>query len=325
VGSVGELFGERGFNDGLLAGLVGFCAVLLVYACVRRRPVTVAGVAFAVAGAAAISGFGPFEVAGPFPGRVTVGLVLLAGAGWIVRWQRPPVIFAMALMAPGALTVAYGTSLGPPMSPTWVQPLIAIATAVGAALAADFDHAQRARALGPIVLAVSVGAVYATVPDTERAMVLVGASIVLLLASFPTPLSSLGPEGAAASVGLLLWVAAADGRGRPGSIVGAIGALALLVVEPLVRRIVKPDRRARRPENHLATVVLVALAQGALALYAARVAGFEDDGGRAALLLVPMVVAAVLISPMLPPPRSRAPRRRRGPGRHAHAPQRRDR
>jgi hypothetical protein len=143
-------------------------------------------------------------------------------------------------------------------------------------------------------------------------MVLVGAAIVLLLASFPTPLSSLGPEGAAASVGLLLWVAAADGRGRPGSIVGAVGTLGLLVVEPLVRRVLKPPRRrARRPENHLATVALVTLAQGALALYAARVAGFEDDGGRAALLLVPMVVAAVLIAPVVPRPRSRAPRRRR--------------
>ncbi|MDQ1521278.1 MAG: hypothetical protein QOI55_2351 [Actinomycetota bacterium] len=324
MGSVGELFGKRGFDNGLLAGLVAFAVVPIVYATVRRRPATVAGAVFAVAGAAAIGGFGSFDAAGPFPGRVVVGMALLGAGGLAIRWFRPPLIASVVVLVPGAVVIAYGTGLGTPAYPSWVQPLIAIGCAAGGACAADVDYAQRARALGPVLLGVSVGAVYSTVPDTERAMVLVGAAIVLLLATFPTPLSSLGPEGATASTGLLLWVAAADGRGRPGSIVGAVGALGLLVAEPISRRLFRasaPRSTSRRsvPENHLLMIVVVGLVQAGIALYAARVAGFEHDGGRAALMLIPAAVVALLVATGMPAPRSRAPAMH-SRGRHRRSP-----
>jgi hypothetical protein len=317
VDAIGDLLDARGFGEGAVMGAIAFAVVLLVAWRFDHRRAYGAGVAVAVAAMVAMAGLGPLDGAGRLPPGVPVGVALLALGGLVLRRFGTPLWLGAVVYAPGAAVLAYGADLDLIDFPGWVSPLVLVATAAGGALAADTDRARTQDALAPTLLAISIAAVYTTVPDTEHIVVLVGAALALVAYTVPTPIAPLGPEGVGAAVGLLLWTAAVDGRGRPGSIVGAVGCLGLLLAEPLGRRVTawragtEPVRRSR-PTNtrneHLAVVGLFALVQIAIAAYAARIAGTETGGAAATALLAPALLAAVLVATGLPPPR---PRQRR--------------
>jgi hypothetical protein len=305
---VAELIRGQAFSEGLLTSALACGLVLLVAIFTERGRASIAGIPFVLACVVSFSGLGPFARIGHVPGRVYFGLAALALGGLAVRLIALPLGVAMLAYLPGALVLAYRTGLAPPDRPHWVQPLVAVATAVAAALVADTDRARRHSSLGPILFVVAVAGVASSVPDTEHIAVLLGAAVPLLVWSFPLPITSLGPEGAAAATGLLFWVAAIDGKGRPGSIVGSVGCLGLLLVEPVGRRFVRQiDARYRfrtpttRSEK-LAAVLLFTAVQCVVTAYAARVAGFARAGGTAAVLLAPAAVVALLVSCGLPPP-----------------------
>ncbi|MCU1430158.1 MAG: hypothetical protein JWL83_4158 [Actinomycetia bacterium] len=303
-----HLIHGRGFSEGLLTSALACGLVLLVGMFTVRGRASVAGVPFVVACIVTFEGFGPFAEIARVPTRVLIGLAALVAGGLAVRLAALPFGGAVLLFLPGGLVLGYGTGLAAPGWPAWVQPLVAIGTAVGGALVADTDRARRHVSLGPILLAVAIAGVAATVPDTEHIAVLLGAAVPLLVWAFPMPVASLGPEGAAAATGLLLWVAAIDGRGRPGSIVGALGCLGLLLVEPIGRRLapsLDPRRHVRPPHSAGEVLAMVALFVGlqlVLTGYASRIAGFERTGRNAALLLVPAAIVAVVVACGLPPP-----------------------
>jgi hypothetical protein len=247
------------------------------------------------------------------PDSIAVGLALLAAAGFvtelIARHRDWLGLLGIALAAPGAvvlathLQVAAAHAHARPRA-SWIAILVVASIAIGGPLVANFDRRFGARGWPMVLYAVTAVGVYATVPDTERALVLIGVSVPMLLLGWPFALFSLGSAGSYAAVGVLVWVAATDGRGRQTAIIGAIACLGLLVIEPAARLL-----RGRRATvlavlpTSIWTVLPVAGAHLAIVYVASRVAGLRHAISAAATIVViesVIVVAALFLCE--PPP-----------------------
>jgi hypothetical protein len=141
------------------------------------------------------------------------------------------------------------------------------------------EHRHPDAGLGPPLLAVTAGGVYATVPDTELVIPVLGALVTTALLGGPRAWGRLG-AAAGAPLAVLYWVAANDGLGRESSIVGAIGSLGLLLVVPLV------------PRQRVGFLAALAVHAGLVAL-GSRVAGTQGSAVTAALILGTVVVLAI--------------------------------
>jgi hypothetical protein len=247
-------------------------------------------------------------MADPFAGRwddLAVGLAfgaaaLLAGVA-AFTWRRarrgglaatlaglaPAAAGAAALAATGAVPAAREAGLGP---------LVAAAAVVAAgALLADFDRRRRDGLALPL-WAVTVAGVWATVPDVESAVVVLGAALPPALLGWPSPLArnglvSLGPAGSLAGAGLLVWVVATDGAGRPGSMVGGLACLGVLAVEPLARRL-----GGRGPGAPPLPAPALLAAQLVLVAVASRVVGRRETVAEALPLAVAELVLALVVA-----------------------------
>jgi hypothetical protein len=198
-------------------------------------------------------------------GDLALGLVLGLAAAlaclavWAWRRRRRPgaavPVAGLALAAAGAGGIAASGAPATLAPPALGWPWMALAAAVAGALLADFDRRWRRRGLALPLLAVSAAGIYAAVPDVEAAVVVLGVALPMSLLGWPWPLArprggeeatqpppSLGLAGALATAGLLVWTVSTGGAGRPGSIVGGLGCLGLLAVEPLAR-LLDPGRR----------------------------------------------------------------------------------
>jgi hypothetical protein len=246
---------------GLTLGLLAAAVCLAGWAWWRRRrpgtPAPVAGLALAAAGAVGIARTATTRPAG----TLLPGLLVLAVAGAVLRrggrargGARPA-----ALAAGGALWLGGGALTGWSLAAeegAMAAVLVALATCAAGALLDDFDRRRRAQGLAPLLLAVTAGGIYATVPDVEAAVVVVGAAMPMALLGWPFPLAwarparpppSLGTPGALATAGLLVWTVAAGSSGRAGPVAGGLACLGLLVAEPLARRL---DPRPGVPVMH---------------------------------------------------------------------------
>ena len=296
--AVGSDLFRHGLRFGLIALAGGLALALLArvsWLGGRRGPLPVAGVL--VAGAA----FAGLDRAGLLPPGLALALAVLGAGGLAVDVLRLPPLMLVPLGAPGAWLLATDTGL---VEVGWIRTLVGVTAAVGAALTADFDDRWRARGAVPVLWLVTVLGVYATVPDTEQALVLLGASLPLALLGWPWPAGSFGAAGSAAAVGLLAWTAAAGGYGRPSSIVGAVGCLGLLAVEPLAhglagRRAAGPGRLGGRLLGHPLAVVPLAAAQVLLVWFESRVAGLRAEVRPAVILAVGSGVVAVAVVALL--------------------------
>jgi hypothetical protein len=280
-------------RGGLEVGLPLAVLVLLLGTLVGNRPWlpwltggVVAGVAATIA----------LDRRDGLPGEVLAGLWLLLGAGiagWLGRralGERGGLAIACGAALPGALLVA--TSSSTP-DVTWVRVLV-VATSVGAGPAAAWWERAAGREVGGLVLlVVSTGAMWTTVPDTERSLVLLGATAPLAAVAWDPRRWRLGVASPMVMT-TLVWVATQDGAARPGSIVGAAGGLGVLLVGPVVARLAwvgssRGDRVAGL--GHLA--LLVAL-HAACAAWAARVSGLSRTAAGATASLVPALVVTGL-------------------------------
>jgi hypothetical protein len=289
IRSVLEAFRQPEFVAGLRPGLVALAIGALVGGLGRlgehSRPVPVAGLL--LAGAVVVG----LERAGLLPAQLVVGLAVLAGGGLVVELVRLPPVAMAVLTLPGAWMVATRAGLVPV---TWIRLLVGATIVVGALLVDDFDARWQQLGAGPVLVALTAGGVYATVPDTEAALVLLGVALPLALLGVPWPLAALGRAGSCVMLGVVVWTAAAGGFGRRSSIVGAVASLGLLVVEPAGRWLAGarngPFVRFARRWSAVAVLVAVHLV---LVLFASRVAGLRRTAEEAAVLAAGALAAAV--------------------------------
>lgn len=320
-----ELLHNSGFRTGLVAAAVALPVVVaIVFVSIRagRRsadPLPVAGIALVIA---ALIGLANARGGVPPNDQLVVGLVLLTLGPLVATFARSR-LFTILSTLPGAALVAWAASLDNNVE--WIAPIVFLVTVACAALVADFDRANARAGLGPVLMAVTALAAYTALPDTEQIAALAGAALPIALLGAPLPVASLGGPGAASTVGLFVWIAAVGGRARPGSFVGAIACLGVMVLEPVVRRIV-PRGRSVRPRAPLSVrAMLVVALDIALVAGTSRIAGLETSALAAAalsaLLLAPaaIVLAFVLVpwgrDQSAPWPTSGASRSRRVRGR----------
>jgi len=250
--------------------------------------------------------------AGLLPGLVAALTCLWL---WWPRRERTPAVAGLAL---AAAAVAGFALTGPPGDLALAWPALLLVTVAVAAALASFDRRWRELGLLPALLAVAAAGIWATVPDVEAALVLLGAAVPLALLGRPGPLAgrlpgaaAFGVAGSVAVAAVLVWTVASGGAARPGSVVGGLACLGLLAVEPVVR-LLDPRRRSpldpleRRPGLAWAALAV----QLVLAAVAARVAG-RPERAATALALAALELGLALATGVVLARRSPASRRTR--------------
>lgn len=298
-----EVFGIEQFRTGLAVGVAALVLGIALGVVARlsplRRPPPLAGLLLAGAGLVAL------ERTGTVLTELVLALGTLGAIGFVGdllprRWW--------VLVVPPAAWAAWWLSqetFGPRtarddgcgclllLDRAWVDQAVFATVIVGGTLAAAFHRHWRTAGISTPLMPISLLGVYFTVPDTEQAAAVLGATALLVLLGWPVALLSLGIGGAFASVGLLAWVSVVGGVGRPGSIVGALGCVGLLAVEP-VGRLLAGGRsplelipaRQRTPVSAVLHLVLVFIAS--------RIAGLQEAASDAARIVAVTGVVAVL-------------------------------
>jgi hypothetical protein len=167
-------------------------------------------------------------------GPLVPALVLIVGAVLVTRLLKPP-RWALPIAAlPGALWLA---SAVPSTQSLWVRILIAVLIPLGGFLIGEFERRHEHLGLGVIYFTLAVLGMFAAVPDTEQALIIGAAAVVLTLLAWPKVAASVGTEGAYTAVAVFLWITAEGGTARPPSILGSAACLGYLLLEPLIVRL----------------------------------------------------------------------------------------
>jgi hypothetical protein len=298
-----DIAGRHQFHVGLEWGVaLGVAAAVLglLSTVVLRRPAPIAGLVvagafvFAVKPARALTiGYLPIAL----PTNVCRGLVYLAAAGLVVEllvaWHPSLGLLGLVVTIPGAVVITHQTRL-----PTehWVAPLVVATTVVGGTLVADLDRRHARRGWGPVLFAITVVGVYFTVPDTELALVLLGASLPLIVLGWPFALTSIGWIGAYPAVGVLAWTAAYEGVGRPAAIIAAVACLGLFVVEPITRLLLglRSSVFDSLPERWWLAIP-IAIVHLALVVVVARVGGVRTSLKEASGVAIVTLLGAIVL------------------------------
>ena len=288
--AVRDLLDQTQFQLGLAAGVAGAVLALLLLPVWRRSsartPLPAVGL---LVGAATLIGLGDT----PRRPQLAAGLLLLAATAPVARLVRHRSVAAVASV-PGAVVVALAATR-PPTSVSWLA--VAGAIVVVGSLVADFDSRHRRSGLGPVLFAVSAAGVYVTVPDTEAAAALLGATLAPALLGWPRCLASLGTAGAYVAVGALVAVAADGGRTLEASVVGAAACVGLLAAEPAAARVAdRLGRRATRTYRPGWPIVPVVLCHALVVVVAGRVAGQASSLGLAISVVVADLILAVALA-----------------------------
>ncbi len=209
---------------------------------------------------------------------VLVGLAVLAVGGLLLNNVRLLVrTSGWVLIAGGALATG---GAGGPLQVAWVgfaAPIVIVA--IGLALSRWVDGGP-SQVVGPLITLTAFG-IWATLPDTEAARVLLGSSLALAISSFPPVRSALTSSGSFALAGILVWIAMVGGNPRPSSILGAWASIGVLALLPALNS--GTAIRVPRP------VILVAV-HAVLVVLASRVFGLWDSP---ILTLVGLVAVAI--------------------------------
>ena len=284
MGVIVEAAASAEFLAGLRWGGIAAAIGLIVGVVWRRRlgePAPVMGIAAVVAAATALA------VVRPLNPSLLAGLFLLAGAGAIFPWTcRVPALPFLAAL-PGAWLIAGSGIPGP----GWAIPLAAVVTAVAGPVVSWFDRRANPSALPSLLFAISAAGVWVTVPDTEEALVLLGALTAPVLLAWPLRVARLGAVGGHLLVALYMWVVVWGGRGREGSIVGAVAAVGMLIAAPMGAWI---PRRPLVITTGWFGIVLIALHFLVVAV-TTRVGGLRDTAADAGAVAIPTVIAAMLV------------------------------
>jgi hypothetical protein len=315
LNAVRDLLHARAFALGLAYGGVAVLFAAAVAVSLRKHVPDFAGVAFVVASWLAVRGAWGQELA---TAGVLLALILLAFGGavvvfatrWLSRASGHPLLTTAVAITPGAVMLAKVT----PLAGSGISRIVLALTTIAFGIALrDFDAMRGPRGAPWLLFAITAGGVYLAVPDTELARVMLGVAIPFVLLSVPRPLSPLGPAGSAALAGVFTWVVVVGGRGRPGSVVGGLATIGILVAEPLGRRTVgalgsltlvarrrlDPRLYDRNRDDWLTSTLLIGVVQFVIALYASRVVARDDSAITAILVALPMIAVAIITVPLL--------------------------
>jgi len=194
-------------------------------------------------------------------------LLLVRQTGWLLAWGVAAVV---ALAWSGWLWEN-------PTTPEWGIVAVVV-TAVASAVSFRILLRQVAPWSVGLVFAVWVLGVWGTVPDTERAVVVMGTTAAMLPALWPGLRIRLGWEGAAVAAAALGFVAISDGAARTSSIIGSLGMIGM----PLVAAGIS---RWWRAGGRLSPWWLIG-AQVVHVIVSGRIAGQSHQGGVALTLVV---------------------------------------
>jgi len=277
------------FPIGLYWGIAAV-TVALTGGCISRlyvkRPAPIAAILMAGATFAALA-----QIQGTSVWLLVALVALVAGAALATVLGLSTSIWPL-LLAPGALVLAYHSGLG---GPAWVSHLVFVTVLIGSALAVHFDHRDHLVALGPALALMSIGGLFLCAPDTDQALVLLGASVLVGTTGWPLRLTRLGSIGIPAWVALFTWVVATGGIARPSPILAGIACLGVLALEPAVVALHSRMHEAL-PENSPArSTILVLGAHLLFVLVASRVAGIRSPLDRTILVLAVSAVAAMAV------------------------------
>lgn len=206
-----------------------------------------------------------------------VAVLIVRKAGWLLAWG----IGAIAALAWGGL-LRWSEA-----TPEWGLPVIVL-TAVAAAVAFRVLMRHVPAWSAGLVFALWVLGVWGTVPDTERAAVVMGVTAAMLPALWPGLRVRVGWEGAAVAIGALGFVTITDGAARAASMIGALGMVGMPVAAAIASRWLRRGQR-------LSAWWLVA-AQVVHVIVSGRVAGqmSEPEGALIVVVLSALVTGAGL-------------------------------
>ncbi len=288
-----------GFQDGFWFALLAAGVVLALGWAITmlprrsKSPLGLTGPAWVLVSLAVLGGWAGTSSLEILPSGLLWGLVVLALGGELADRTPNPKAIGVVFALPGAFLVGLAQEFP---GPSWSKWCVIGVVAIGGPLAADLDRRSARLGLGPLLWLITVAGVYWTVPDTERVRPLIGAAVPLAFTGWPTRWSRMGAGGIGASIGLLTWVAAIEGRGRPGSIVGAAASLGLFLAEPIGRLVAKGRVAALSRSMTIGAYEWCLLGSQLLVVgYASRVVGLQETGGAAVVFLVPAVPVAIAI------------------------------
>lgn len=173
------------------------------------------------------------------------------GLSFLLRSRKPDWGVIWALAAVGALVSSGAVRFRP--GELFTDPYLLV-LAVGAATAAAAGIFRMAKEIVIVpAVVVSLGGIWATVPDTEKIGVLIGVTAAMLWAWFITRWAHPTLIGAVAIGILAVWAAAGGGVGRTTGLIGGLGSMATLGLSAYVLPVSKPGMWL---VTHLAVVLV---------------------------------------------------------------------
>jgi hypothetical protein len=276
-----DLLGRSHFQVGLGVGVVGSVMTLVLWRDLRR-PIPIWGTLVSLAVVLGAALLMPDWVA------PAIGVILLLAGGELLN--RVPILGALVLV--GAATVLALLPIVPDR--VWIRTGTAAFVLAGGWAIQRVDRSLGETGIPILMIAATVFGIWATVPETEHARILVGAVAGTFLLGWPKAIARIGSNGAYALAGVMAWSIAIGGAERTGSIIGAWATLGVFFAAPLIRPGVVPKRWPVLAV-HVVTVLL-----------ASRVAGLQEGGTTAAAIAIPVLIAALVVIYHLVEP-SRAP------------------
>jgi hypothetical protein len=244
----------------------------------RYRPVPLLGVVVTAAALIPYLGVEAFEPGFP------IGIAATVVGGEIL--ERRGMVGLPVLLA-GIAAVVF--------DPMFVDTAWVVAGTVAFIVVAGWGLARLDDALGhtgvpALMMAGSIFGVWAAVPDTEFASILLGAMAATVLTAWPRALAEIGPGGAAGVATMMAIAIAMGGEQRPGSVAGAWFTVGAAILVPVVVKFLSTSSRGAFARRRWWIFGIHAV----LVLVTSRVAAHQELPEMALAIAIPTMVVGLL-------------------------------
>ena len=226
--------------------------------------------------------------------RVAMGIVALYIGGEATGRRRYNPVIRGLLAVPGALLVTFNAF--PYLLQRWSAQLLSLVVVLAVVAAPAVRQLAPASGAYWLMVLMSIGGIYACVPETGHLQSLVLAVVALGLAEVVTGVRW-GPGVTSVGVGMLGWAVVYGGTFRDSAVVGGAASFGLLALAPVV---VLCSGRQRLSDGHVTsdrwrTPAMVML-QAATALIVGRTGGLADSAHTAWVQVLPALAATAVIT-----------------------------